>query len=80
MMVLKKAGALRNGREFSARNPVWHAVETSSVYSCTPALCGAMPSIQWADSTRDQEVTCARCLKKLAPRCGRLETEAERAA
>jgi len=63
MMILKKAGALRNGREFSSRNPVWHAVDTTDVYSCKPALCGASPSIQWSDSRQPLEVTCPRCIK-----------------
>lgn len=68
MMVLKKAGALRNGREFSSRNPIWHAVDTDSIYSCKPALCGASPSIQWTDSREPKEVTCTRCRIKLAGR------------
>jgi hypothetical protein len=65
-LVLKKAGALRNGREFSSRSPVWHAVETSEIYSCKAALCGASPSIQWTDSGKFQAVTCPRCLAKIA--------------
>lgn len=65
-LILKKAGALRNGREFSSRRPIWHAVETADIYSCKAALCGASPSIQWTDSTLPQEVTCPKCLAKIA--------------
>jgi hypothetical protein len=68
MLVLKKAGALRNGREFSSRNPVWHAVDTADIYSCKPALCGASPRVQWTDSAQPREVTCIKCRIKLAGR------------
>jgi len=64
MMILKKAGALRNGREFSARKPVWHIVDTTDPYSCKPALCGAAPSIAWTDSPTQKEPTCQRCIAK----------------
>jgi hypothetical protein len=55
------AGALANGSEKGGK--VWHAVAGSSDYST--ALCGRTPRIQWR-SSEGQQITCPKCLKKLA--------------
>jgi hypothetical protein len=68
MHILMKAGPLRNGAE-RGHGSVWHAVPASErmIEFSGAALCGTAPSIQWSSwQPEKREVTCPRCLKKLA--------------
>jgi hypothetical protein len=53
-----KAGKLANGFE-RGKGSIVH-LSKSSYYG--PALCGAVPAIQWIERN-EREVTCAKCLK-----------------
>lgn len=67
---LAKAGPLRNGAERGGGS-IYHAVPHHkpeiwmTATNCGPALCGQMPRVQWS-SEPGQEVTCHRCLRRLA--------------
>lgn len=67
--VLHKAGPLRNGYERGS-GTIFHAIpERPGIVTMDRALCGAQPSIQWSDwNETEVEVTCPRCLRKLAVR------------
>ncbi|WP_186392839.1 MULTISPECIES: hypothetical protein [unclassified Pannonibacter] len=59
--VMRKAGGLRNGNEYS--NSLWHAVRDGE----GAALCGTRPSVGWRsdDGTAKTTVTCERCQETL---------------
>ena len=65
MLVVTKAGALRNGAE-RGHGSIWHLAPGKEYWNAGRALCGAAPSIQWTRWGKPV-VTCPKC-KKLAER------------
>lgn len=59
MLILCKAGPLRNGAE-RGKGTIWHAVPSENA----KALCGAAPAIMWSTYEGDA-VTCPRCRRAL---------------
>jgi len=59
MFKVVKAGKLANGAE-KGKGLIVHLSEYS-YYG--PALCGAIPAIQWNERP-EKEVTCKKCLKR----------------
>lgn len=59
LMVVTKAGALRNGNELG-HGRTWH-MAPSPHWNGHKALCGAFPSIQWT-TWGDPAPTCPKCI------------------
>lgn len=73
LLILKKAGGLRNGYE-RGKGTIYHGVLKEAdalkgwvIFNGHAALCGQMPRLQWS-SDEGSEVTCPRCLRRIAER------------
>lgn len=62
LLVVTKAGALRNGAE-RGHGSIWHLAPGKEYWNASRALCGAQPSIQWT-TWGAPKATCPRCLAK----------------
>lgn len=70
---LQKAGRCVNGFE-NDHGSVVHAVPNGIEYCRGKALCGTEPgrrSVGWVKPYGSQDITCARCLSKLAKATGK---------
>jgi hypothetical protein len=62
LLVVTKAGALRNGAE-RGHGATWHLAPGKDHWNAGRALCGAAPAIQWT-TWGTPKATCSRCLRK----------------